>query len=133
MPHHPTATLINARKQMTSVATLSNSRIVLAQLRSARSVRVSLSVRARSCTDDSKAIIIVYHGYSFGLGIDLGTAADIRICAADVRFSVKEVDIGLAADVGTLSRLPKVVGNMSWVKDVCLTARIFGAEEALRA
>lgn len=46
---------------------------------------------------------------------------------------MKEVDIGLAADVGTLSRLPKVVGNFSWVKDVCLTARVFGAEEALRA
>src|SRR5690606_21719130 len=31
---------------------------------------------------------------------------------------------------GTMSRLPKVVGNLSWVKEVCLTARIFGAEEA---
>ncbi|KAL9575884.1 MAG: hypothetical protein Q9212_007599 [Teloschistes hypoglaucus] len=47
------------------------------------------------------------------------------------RFSVKEIDIGLAADVGTLSRLGKATGNLSWVKDVCLTAREFGAEEAL--
>lgn len=39
----------------------------------------------------------------------------------------------MAADVGTLTRLPKVVGNFSWVKDVCLTARVFGAEEALKA
>ncbi len=62
----------------------------------------------------------------------MSTATDIRICAADTRFSVKEVDIGLAADVGTLTRLPKVVGNYSWVKDVCLTARVFGADEALR-
>ena len=46
--------------------------------------------------------------------------------------AVKEVDIGLAADIGTLSRLPKVVGSFSWVKDVCLSARTFGAEEALR-
>lgn len=46
--------------------------------------------------------------------------------------AVKEVDIGLAADIGTLSRLPKVVGSFSWVKDVCLSARIFGADEALR-
>ena len=54
----------------------------------------------------------------------------MRICAKDTKFAVKEVDIGLAADIGTLSRLPKVVGNGSWVKDVCLTARLFTASEA---
>lgn len=36
----------------------------------------------------------------------------------------------MAADVGTLARLPKIVGNHSWVKDVCLTARDFDAREA---
>ena len=41
-------------------------------------------------------------------------------------------DIGLAADVGSLSRLPKVVGNYGWVKEVCLSARVFGAEEVSR-
>lgn len=48
-----------------------------------------------------------------------------------MRFAVKEVDIGMAADIGTLSRLPKIVGSTSWVKDVCLTARDFSAQEAL--
>lgn len=78
------------------------------------------------------AVICVLHGYSLGLAIDLSSCADIRIASADTKFAVKEVDIGLAADIGTLSRLPKIVGSFSWVKDVCLTARIFGAEEALR-
>ncbi len=72
------------------------------------------------------------HGYSFGLGLDMSTCADIRICTSDVKFAVKEVDIGLAADIGTLTRLPKVVGNFSWVKDVSLSARVFGAEEAYK-
>jgi delta(3,5)-delta(2,4)-dienoyl-CoA isomerase len=63
----------------------------------------------------------------------LSCCADVRIAASDTKFSVKEVDIGLAADIGTLSRLPKVVGSFSWVKDVCLTARVFSADEALRA
>jgi len=72
------------------------------------------------------------HGYSFGLGLDMSTCADIRICSKETKFSVKEVDIGLAADIGTLTRLPKVVGNFSWVKDVSLSARVFGAEEAYR-
>jgi delta(3,5)-delta(2,4)-dienoyl-CoA isomerase len=42
------------------------------------------------------------------------------------------VDIGLAADVGTLQRLPKIVGNQSWVRDVCFTARNFPASEAFQ-
>ncbi|KAL5333520.1 ClpP/crotonase-like domain-containing protein [Aspergillus crustosus] len=78
-----------------------------------------------------KPVIVVLHGFSLGLAIDLSSAADVRFATKDVRFAVKEVDIGLAADVGTLSRLPKIVGNFGWVKDVALTARIFGAEEAL--
>jgi delta(3,5)-delta(2,4)-dienoyl-CoA isomerase len=72
------------------------------------------------------------HGYAMGLGIDMSCCADIRLCTSDVKFAVKEVDIGLAADIGTLTRLPKIVGSFSWCKDVCLTARVFGAEEALR-
>lgn len=72
------------------------------------------------------------HGITFGLAIDICTSADIRICSSDVKMAVKEVDVGLAADIGTLSRLPRVVGSFSWVKEVSLSARIFGAEEALR-
>jgi delta(3,5)-delta(2,4)-dienoyl-CoA isomerase len=35
----------------------------------------------------------------------------------------KEVDVGLAADVGTLQRLPKVIGNNSLVRELCFTGR----------
>ncbi|KAL1963428.1 hypothetical protein VTN77DRAFT_8329 [Rasamsonia byssochlamydoides] len=79
-----------------------------------------------------KPVIAAMHGYVLGLGIDLSTAADVRLCARNTRFAVKEVDIGLAADIGTLSRLPKVVGHYGWVKEVSLTARQFGPDEALR-
>lgn len=79
-----------------------------------------------------KPVIAALHGYTLGLGMDIAVCCDVRICAAETRFAVKEVDIGLAADIGTLSRLGKVVGAGSWVKDVCLSARIFDAEEAHR-
>ncbi|KAI5288937.1 hypothetical protein KEM54_004655 [Ascosphaera aggregata] len=79
-----------------------------------------------------KPILCILHGYSLGLAIDIACAADIRICARDTKFSIKEVDIGMAADIGTLSRLPKVVGNLGWIKEVAFTAKAFGAEEALR-
>lgn len=44
----------------------------------------------------------------------------------------QEVDLGLAADVGTLQRLPRVVASDSWVRDVVYTARRVSAEEALK-
>lgn len=77
------------------------------------------------------AVICVLHGAALGLAIDIACCADVRVCAADTRFAVKEVDIGLAADIGTLARLPKLVGSAAWVKDVCMTARDWGAAEAL--
>ena len=39
------------------------------------------------------------------------TAADIRYCSADACFCVKEVDLAIAADMGTLQRLPGIVGQ----------------------
>ena len=72
------------------------------------------------------------HGISLGLAIDLSLCADVRLAAADARMAVREVDIGLAADVGTLARLPKAVGSASWAKEICMSAREFGADEALR-
>lgn len=80
-----------------------------------------------------KPVICVMHGVSYGAAIDISTCCDIRICTSDVRFSVREVAIGLAADVGTLTRLPHCQVPMSWIKDICLTAREFGAQEALTA
>ncbi|MCJ1279321.1 hypothetical protein MMC21_007145 [Puttea exsequens] len=82
-----------------------------------------------TCT---KPVVAALHGYVLGLGIDIAVCADVRICARDTKFAIKEVDLGLAADVGTLSRLPKVVRSGSWIKDVCLSGRVWGAEEAGR-
>lgn len=73
------------------------------------------------------------HGYVYGAGIDLSTACDIRWCASKSIFCVKETDIGLAADIGTLARLPKVLGGItSFAKEVALSARPFLADEALK-
>jgi Delta3,5-Delta2,4-dienoyl-CoA isomerase len=78
-----------------------------------------------------KPVIALMHGYSYGLAIDLSSACDVRMATKDVKFSIKEVDIGLAADVGTLSRFPKVIGGLtSWTKEVALSGRVWGADEA---
>lgn len=77
-----------------------------------------------------KPCVCVIHGACVGAGVDLVTATDIRICSKDAFFCVKEVAVGLAADVGTLARLPKVVGSDSWVREISLTARNVPADEA---
>ncbi|KAF1831734.1 ClpP/crotonase [Decorospora gaudefroyi] len=79
-----------------------------------------------------KPVIALLHGLAYGLAIDIALAADIRLCTNTTQMSVREVDIGIAADIGTLSRLPHAVGSLSWAKEVCLTGRVFGADEALR-
>ncbi|XP_073340121.1 delta(3,5)-Delta(2,4)-dienoyl-CoA isomerase, mitochondrial isoform X1 [Pagrus major] len=77
-----------------------------------------------------KPVVVAIHGACVGGGVDLITACDIRLCTQDAWFQVKEVDIGLAADVGTLQRLPKVIGSRSLVNELALTARKMYADEA---
>ncbi|KAJ1643994.1 hypothetical protein LPJ64_004282 [Coemansia asiatica] len=77
-----------------------------------------------------KPVIAVVHGGCLGIGIDVISACDMRVASQDAYFIVKEVDIGMAADIGTLQRLPKIVGNDSWVREVCYTARKVSAQEA---
>ncbi|XP_037675935.1 delta(3,5)-Delta(2,4)-dienoyl-CoA isomerase, mitochondrial isoform X3 [Choloepus didactylus] len=78
-----------------------------------------------------KPVIAAIHGGCIGGGVDLVSACDIRYCTQDAYFQVKEVDIGLAADVGTLQRLPRIIGNQSLVNELAFTARKMMADEAL--
>lgn len=60
--------------------------------------------------DCPKPVIAAVHGYCIGGGMDLVTACDIRLASADAIFSVRETRIAIVADLGTLQRLPKIVG-----------------------
>merc|ERR1712181_130393 len=77
-----------------------------------------------------KPVIGAVHNACVGAGVDMGTAMDVRLCTADAWFCVREVDMGLAADVGTLQRLPKVIGSQSLVNELCLSGRRMESEEA---
>ena len=50
-------------------------------------------------------------GGCIGGGLDLITSADIRFCVENAFFSLKEVDIGMAADLGVFPRLSRLVGD----------------------
>lgn len=76
-------------------------------------------------------VIAAIHGYCLGAGIDLITACDIRLAAADATFSVRETRMGLVADVGTLQRLPRVVGP-GHAAELAFTGNDIDAVEAER-
>ena len=75
-------------------------------------------------------VIAAIHGYCIGAAVDLISACDVRICTSDAKFSIKEVDLGLATDIGSLQRVQKVTKQGSWVSELALTGRAFGAQEA---
>lgn len=79
-----------------------------------------------------KPVIAIVQGYCIGAGVDLITACDVRYVVQDAQISVREVAIGMAADVGTLQRLPKVVGNSSWVRELIYTGKFVTGEECFR-
>jgi enoyl-CoA hydratase len=64
-----------------------------------------------SCLADSpKPVIAAVHGHCLGGGMGLITASDIRYGSADSLYSVRETRLAVVADVGTLQRLPAIVG-----------------------
>jgi len=76
-----------------------------------------------------KPIIAAVHGVCYGGALDFITACDIRICAADSIFCIKEIDFGIVADIGVLQRLPHLVGN-GIVTELAMTGRTFDSQEA---
>ncbi|WP_420459898.1 enoyl-CoA hydratase-related protein [Neolewinella sp.] len=79
----------------------------------------------------SKPVIASIHGGCIGGGVDIITACDIRYCTKDATFSVKEVDLGIVADLGTLQRLPRII-NPGLAAELAYTARKVDGKEAER-
>lgn len=73
--------------------------------------------------------IAAVHGWCIGAGMDLITACDIRLAAADARFGVRETRIAMAADVGTLQRLPRII-PAGFAAELILTGKDIDAERA---
>jgi enoyl-CoA hydratase/carnithine racemase len=77
----------------------------------------------------TKPVLASIHGNAVGGAVDLLTACDLRYCTDDAHFCVKEVDLAIVADVGTMQRLPKLVGDQR-ARELTYTARGFGGHEA---
>lgn len=77
-----------------------------------------------------KPVVAAVHGWCIGGGLDLAAAADVRVCSAGARFSLREVKLAIVADVGSLQRLPYVIGEAA-TRELAFTGADVDANRAL--
>ena len=86
-----------------------------------------------SALDEARfPVIAAVQGGCIGGGLDLVTACDIRLCSADAFFLLQEINVGMAADLGSLQRLPKIVPQ-GVAREMAYTGERLGAQRALAA
>jgi len=78
---------------------------------SARAGVLRLQQAITSVADCPKPVVAAVHGYCIGGGVDLTSACDIRLASADAIFSVRETRVAIVADLGSLQRLPRLIGG----------------------
>jgi enoyl-CoA hydratase len=79
-----------------------------------------------------KPLIAAVAGYALGGGCELAMLCDIVIAADTAQFGQPEVKLGIPPGLGGTQRLPRAISKAK-AMDLCLTARMMGAEEAERA
>lgn len=77
-------------------------------------------------------VLCAVQGGCIGGALDLAAACDIRVCTADAFFTVQEITIGMAADLGSLQRLPKIVPQ-GVARQMAYTGERLDAQRALAA
>lgn len=87
---------------------------------------------AITCVERARMpVLAAVQGGCVGGALDLVAACDMRYCTADAFFTVQETNIGLVADLGSLQRLPRLIGD-GMARELAYTGRRLGADEALR-
>ncbi len=76
-----------------------------------------------------KPVIAAVQGWCIGGGVDLITACDIRLASQDAKFSVREVKLAIVPDVGTLARLPALIGQGA-TRELSFSGDDFSAKRA---
>lgn len=87
--------------------------------------------RAADCIERcTKPVICAIAGPCIGGGIDIASACDIRLASRDAKFSVREVKIAIVADLGSLQRLPRIIGH-GHTRELAFTGKDIDSARAL--
>jgi enoyl-CoA hydratase len=78
-----------------------------------------------------KPVIAAVHGWCIGGGLDLIASCDIRLASSDAKFSLREAKLAIVADLGSLQRLPAIIGQ-GHTRELAFTAKDIDAARALR-
>jgi enoyl-CoA hydratase len=78
-----------------------------------------------------KPVIAAIAGACIGGGVDLVSACDVRLAARNAKFSVREVKLAIVADMGSLQRLPRIIGA-THARELAFTGKDIDAERAAR-
>ncbi|SFQ58406.1 enoyl-CoA hydratase [Amycolatopsis arida] len=92
-----------------------------------RTLQASVSALAEIRTP----VIAAVAGWCIGGGVDVISAADIRLASADAKFSVREVKVAVVADLGSLQRLGAIIGE-GHLRELAFTGRDIDAARAER-
>ena len=92
---------------------------------------LELQANLSSIEQCRKPVLAAIHGACVGGGVDIIACCDMRYATESARFSIKEIDVGLVADVGSLQRLPHFIGE-GLVRELAYTGREMRADEAVR-
>lgn len=76
-------------------------------------------------------VLAAVQGGCIGGALDMVCACDSRYCTSEAFFTIKETQLGMVADLGTLQRLPKLIPQ-GVARELAYTGRRFTADEALR-
>jgi len=90
----------------------------------------ALQASVSSIAELAIPVIAAVHGYCIGGGVDLVSACDVRYCANDTKFSVRETKIAIVADLGSLQRLPKII-SAGHLAELAYTGKDIDAQRAL--
>lgn len=75
-------------------------------------------------------VIAAVNGYCLGGGLEISMCCDIRVCSANAKFGLPEINIGMIPGWGGTLRLPRLIGE-SRAKNMLLRGKMITAQEAL--
>lgn len=90
---------------------------------------LSLQAPINAIEQCSKPVLAAIHGGCIGGAVDIVSGCDMRYCTQDAFFTIREIDMGMVADLGTLQRLPRLIPE-GIIREMAFTGRSVHGPEA---